>query len=67
MPEQFAFDQIARNGRHIHRHKGSGAALAVIMQSTGDEFFACARFTRDHHGEIGLHEARERTINFLHS
>ena len=66
MTEQFRFDEIARDCRHVDGDKRAGAALAVVVQRARDQLFTCARFTRDHHGEVGLHQPRENTIDLLH-
>ena len=56
--EQFAFDEIAGNCRHVDGN--------VIMQHAGDKLLAGAGFTRDHHCEIGLHQARQGAVDLLH-
>ena len=40
--EQFGLDQVARDGRHVQRNKGRGAARAVAVQGLGDQLFAGA-------------------------
>ena len=64
--EQFALDEVARNGRHVDGDEGAFLALAVIVQRAGHQFLAGAGLAVDHHGEVGLHQARERAIDFLH-
>ena len=66
MPEQFGFDQVARNRGHVDRNERSVAALAVIVQRPSHQLLAGAGLARDHHGEVGLHQARDQTIDFLH-
>ena len=64
--EEFAFDEVARDRGHVDGDERSFLALAVIVQGARDQFLAGAGFAGDHHREIGLHEARERAIDFLH-
>ena len=66
MAEKLRFNQFARNGRHINGHKWPRAALAVIMQSAGDQFLPRAAFPGDHHRQVRGGEARHRAIDFLH-
>jgi hypothetical protein len=64
--EQFAFDQFARDGGHVDRDKRAFAAFAVIVQRTGDQFLAGAGFAVDHDRQVGLHQPRQRAVDFLH-
>ena len=66
MAEKLRFNQFARNRCHIDGHKRPGAALAVIMQSAGDQFLPRAAFPGDHHRQVRGGEARHRAIDFLH-
>ena len=66
MAEQFALDEIARDRRHIDRDERPLLALAVIVQRARDKLLAGAGLAVDHHGEVGLHQPRERTVDFLH-
>ena len=45
---------------------GPDLALAVIVQRARDELLAGAGLARDHHREVGLHQARERAEDVLH-
>jgi hypothetical protein len=45
--EQFAFDQLARDGPAIDGHKRAASAGALGMQGLGHQFFASAAFARD--------------------
>ena len=45
--EQFAFDQLARDGTAVDGHKGAACARALGMQGLGHQFFAGATFASD--------------------
>jgi hypothetical protein len=64
--EQFAFDKLARNRRHVDRDKGPGAALPKIMQRARDQFLPRAAFAGDHDREVGSHQPGDRAIDLLH-
>ncbi|MGY3344827.1 hypothetical protein ACVWYK_003596 [Bradyrhizobium sp. USDA 4470] len=66
MAEQFGLDQVARDRRHVDRDERPVAALAVIMQRARHQFLTGAGLARDHHGEVGLHQACEHAVDFLH-
>ena len=66
MAEQLGLDQIARDRRHVDRHEGAVAPLAVIVQRARNQFLAGTGLARDHHREVGLHQAREQPVDFLH-
>jgi hypothetical protein len=66
VPEQFGFDQIARNGRHVDGDERPVAALAVFVQRARDQFLAGAGFPVDHHRQIGLHQPGEHPVDVLH-
>ena len=42
--EQLAFDQFARDRRHVDRHEGSVAALAVVVERARHQLLAGAGF-----------------------
>ena len=44
--EQLALDQLARDRRHVDRDERPAAALAVVVDRLGDQFFAGARTRR---------------------
>ena len=50
MAEQFALDQGRHQRRAINGDKWSITACAAIVDCTGDQLFANARFTDDQHG-----------------
>ena len=59
MAEQFRLDEIARDCRHVDRDERSVAPLAIVMQCPRDQFLAGAGLAGDHHGKVGLHQARQ--------
>ena len=66
MAKEFAFQQIFGNRGGVDGHKRPIGALRMLVQRTGDQFFARARFTRDHHGDIALAQAPNGTKYVLH-
>ena len=64
--EQFALDEVARNRRHVDGDERAFLALAVIVQRAGHQLLAGAGLAGDQHGEVGLHQPRERAIDLLH-
>ena len=64
--EQFALDEIAGNCRHVDGNERALFSFAVIMQRAGDKLLAGAGFAGDHHSEVGLHQARQGSVDFLH-
>ena len=66
MAEQFGFDQIARDGRHVDGNERPVAPLAVVVQRARHQLLAGAGLAGNHHGEIGLHQPRQHPVDFLH-
>ena len=64
--EQFALDEIAGNCRHVDGDERAFLAFAIVMQRARDKLLAGAGFASDHDREIGLHQARQSTVDFLH-
>src|SRR5262245_27988290 len=64
--EQFGLDEVARDRCHVDGHEWTAAALAVIVKRPRDQLFAGPGLARDHHREIGLHQAGEYPVDFLH-
>ena len=64
--EQLAFDQLARDRRHVERHERTLAALAVVVQRARHQLLAGARLAGDHHRQVGRHQARQRPVDLLH-
>ena len=54
MTEQFRFDQIFRNRRHVERDELIVAARTVTMQSVCHQLLAGAGLTIDQHRDVGL-------------
>ena len=66
MPEQFAFDEVARDRGHVDRDEWAALALAVIVQRPRDQLLAGPGFAGNHHAQVGLHQTREHPKNVLH-
>ena len=49
-----------------NRNKRSVATPAIFVQGARNQFLTGSAFTGDHHGQIGIHQARQGTIDFLH-
>src|SRR6516165_10108216 len=64
--EQFALDQLARDGRHVDRDKGAASPLAIIMQGPGYQLLSGAALPHDRHREVGSHQPREDAVDLLH-
>ena len=54
--EEFAFNQVFRNGGAVHGHKGAAAALAAFVYGLGEVLFAGARFAGDEQTDGGVHQ-----------
>ena len=50
----------------LTRDERAVAALAVIVQRARHQLLAGPGLARDHHGEVGLHQARQHAVDFLH-
>ena len=62
MAEQFAFKQPARNGGAVQRHKWFVPARALVVDSSGNEFFAGSGLALDQHSGVGgSHHAGRRS------
>ena len=66
VPEQLAFDQLARDCRHVDGNERPAAAPAEIVQRAGDEFLAGTRFTDDQCRQIGRRDTRDDAVDVLH-
>ena len=66
VPEQLALDQLARDGRHVHRDEWPGAPLAVVVQRASHQLLAGAALAGDHHGEVGVRQPRQDAVDLLH-
>ena len=53
MTEQFAFQQIQRNGRAIEFYESAPAALTGIVNGMSNEFFSRTRFPLDQDSRVG--------------
>jgi len=54
MAKEFALDQMLRDGRTVHRHKGIGLTLALLMYGPRNELFADAALPTDEDRGVGV-------------
>ncbi len=66
MTEQFAFEEVARNRRHVERDERHLCTRAVLVQGARDDLLAAARFSGQQHRHIRLRQAADRAKHFLH-
>ena len=66
MTEEFAFQQVLRNGGAVNRDEGLLVSLAVIMNGACDEFLATAALARDQDGSITHGHATHHFKDGLH-
>jgi hypothetical protein len=59
MPEKLAFEQIRRNGGTIDTNKRAPAALTLLVNRTGYQLLAGARFSADQNRRIGRRNQRK--------
>ena len=52
--EQFAFQQLGRNGSAVDRHERRVLTARMVMQVTGDHFLARPRFTQNQYRGLGV-------------
>ena len=66
MAEQFAFDQFARDRRHVERDERPAGTRPHVMDGTRHQFLAGAAFAEHHHRQVIGHHPGDQTIDFLH-
>ena len=66
MAEQFAFNQVRRNGGGVDRDKRPGLAVAQLVDGLGHQFLAGARFAQYQHGQIIAQNPGNHAIDRLH-
>ena len=64
--EQFAFQQVFRNGGAVDGEEGPAIALAVMIDGAGDEFLAGAAFAGDQGRGVAAGELADDFENVLH-
>src|SRR3569833_257514 len=67
MSEQFAFDQVGREGSAVDLYHQLLSARRCIMDGPGYQLFARTCFTQHQHRSIGWRHYRDQTVYFLHS
>ena len=63
--EELAFHQVLGNGSAIHRHKGSIAAGAQIVDESRGQFLAAARLTRDMNRRLASRHPVDKSAHLL--
>ncbi len=66
MAEEFAFEQVLRDGRAIDRDVGLVDADAVLVDRARDEFLAGAAFAGDENGRAGRRDLADELVDLLH-
>src|SRR5258706_9234915 len=64
--EQFAFQQVLRDGRAIDCDKRGFGARAMLVDGAGDKFFARPRFAPDEDGDGPGGDAANFLVDVLH-
>ena len=64
--EQFRFDQVLGDRRHIQRHEVLLAAHGVAVQGPGHQLLAGARLAVDQHRHVGVAEPADGAEHLLH-
>ena len=64
--EEFAFEQIFRDGGAVDFDEGAGGAVRVLMDGVGDEILADAAFAAEENGGIRGSDALDERENGLH-
>ena len=64
--EQFAFDEVVRDRRHVDCHERAGPPRAQLMDRFGHQLLARARFTGHQHGEVVAQDLGDHAIDALH-
>ena len=65
-PEQFALQQVFRNGGAVDGRKGFVGAMAQVVQGPGQEFLAGTGFAGNQGGDIGRCNFFDRAANHQH-
>jgi hypothetical protein len=60
MPEERAGHEWLGDGSTVDRDKGTGCSLALLMQRTGNEFFAHPTFPSDEHRSGGIRDLTDQ-------
>jgi len=64
--EQFALQELPRNGRAVDGDEGAPLAPAVLVDRPGDQLFAGPALPPEQHGEIGPGNLPDRLEDLLH-
>ncbi len=66
MAEEFALEEILRDGGAVDGEEAVTAALAVVMNGAGDEFLARSALAGDHDGGFAARDASDHFKDLLH-
>ena len=66
VPEQLAFDQFARNCRHVEGDERPRRPRPHVMDGARHQLLAGAAFAQDHHRQVVGHHPGDQTIDLLH-
>ena len=66
MAEQFAFEQVLRDGRAIDGDEGRGGAGAALVQALGQQFLARSARSQQHDRRAGGCHALDHAGDFQH-
>ena len=66
MAEQFALQQVLRDGRRVDGDEGPVGPRRVLVQRTRHQLLARAGFAGNHHRHVALAQAANRTEHILH-
>ena len=64
--EQFGFNKVFRNCRHVQGDERVSCSGAVIVQGLGHQFFTGAALTVDQYGDVGVRQPANGPENLLH-
>jgi hypothetical protein len=66
VPEKLAFEERRRVGRTVADYKRSPAPMALPVNGTRDQFFACTVLTGDQNGGVGAGNKIDELVDLLH-
>ena len=66
MTEDFALQQVLRNGRAVDCEKRFLRSLTVIVDRASDDLFAGTTFAEYQHGHMLRRHSTDRSVDFLH-
>ena len=64
--EEFAFDEVFRDGAAVHRDKGALTAVALVVDGARGDFFPRPGFAVDEDGRLRARDFADHRPHFLH-